>query len=212
MKFATLTYVPELAGDPPAPLPLPSPVTVERWIEQGRINPQTATVQPELLQRQLNAAVERCQDWCCRSFVTQTLLATYLQSPPSGGGGCGCGFGAGGTSGIILLPRGTVQSVESVIAGGVVIDSTGYTSEGNAIVLAAPARAAAVTWKSGYGTADQVPDAIKEGIYEYATVLYENRLGERQTGTGTNRTDSATVFMPRGIQDILRPFQIDFEG
>lgn len=197
---------PVIEADEGGPVPVPSPVTVEDWVKQGRINPQTATQQPELLQRQLNAAVDRCQDWCMRSFMSQKLKAWYVSRSSGSCGGCGS---VSPGSQELVLPRGGVVSVESVAADGSLLDPTGYTIEGNVITLAVPARTAAVVWLSGFGaTAAFVPDAIKEGIYEYATVLFEYRAGERP-GNAIGQGNNPFVFMPSGIQDILRPYQIE---
>ena len=213
MIFAQLERIVEAAGDPPAPVPIASPVTVPEWIKQGRLNPQTAAAQPELMQRQLNAAVERCEDWCCRSFCTQKLRAFYV--PNRGGGSacaCGCGVASHGAN-LMILPRGRVQSVELVEGpDGVIEVDNGYTIRGNVIVLAGSQYTTQVEWTSGYGDAAFVPDAIKEAIYEYASVLFEYRLGERPSGGLGQSQANPFVFMPSGIQDLLRPFQIEFEG
>lgn len=208
MILIQLDPVVETTGDPPVPVAIPSPVTVEEWVEQGRINPQTVAQQPELLARQLNAAVARCQDWCMRSFLNQKLKAYYIADRRRS---CSCGCAVSDAGGAdIVLPRGGVASVESVTAGGVVIDSTGYVQEGNLIRLAAPASTAAVVWVSGFGPdAVWVPDAIKEGIYEYATNLFEYRLGERPGSGGFQSNQNPFLFMPTGVQDLLRPYQIE---
>ena len=208
MMFVQLEQVLEVAGDPPVPVAIPSPVTVAEWVQQGRINPQTAAQQPELLQRQLNAAVERCQNWCMRSFVDQKLKAYYIAD--RGGCSCGCAVSSGASQDMVL-PRGRVASVESVTVGGVLTDSTdGYTQEGNLIRLTSPASTAAVVWVSGFGPdAAYVPDAVKEAIYEYATTVYEYRTGERTGADTQGPSQNPFLFMPTGVQDLLRPFQIE---
>jgi hypothetical protein len=195
MKFLQLE-IPEEADTP-------MPVTVPDWIQQGRINPQTATTQPELLDRQLRAAVQRCQNWCRRSFMQQRLTAWYVSDAK----GCSC-------AGLIVLPRGRVASIETIAVDNVPVPATDYTLTGNVVRLHVPPTTGTVeiSWISGYG-ADPVtvPDGVKEGIYEYATLVFETRLGERSVITAVgNRT--SVEFIPRGVQDILRPFQIEFNG
>jgi hypothetical protein len=109
------------------------------------------------------------------------------------------------------LPRGNVQSVTSITdTNGVVSDAGSYRLEWNTVVLTAPLYAAAtVEYVSGYGDdAESVPDQIREGILEYAAMLYEDRLGAREA----KYQAAAGRTLPAGIVDLWRPFQIEVSG
>jgi uncharacterized phiE125 gp8 family phage protein len=174
--------------------PVGLPVTVQEFVDHARINGITVDVQPELLNRQLAAATRRAELFLRRSILTQTLKALFVPDT--------------GDSQLLLLPRGTVQSVTSVIttSGAVVIPPTDYTLEYNTLKLAAPAYGSVeVTYVSGYGPdADSVPDAVKDGILEYATTLYDDRAGARE-----GRYSSSLEGLPKGVRDLWRGEQIE---
>jgi uncharacterized phiE125 gp8 family phage protein len=184
--------------DPPAVLP----VTVDEFINHGRLNGITVQREPELLTRELTAATGRGEEFCRRSFITQKLTAIFAvdwdQRPDQ--------------RGLIVLPRGDVQSVESVEAAGMPAPADSYvvdTTWGTIQLTTLAGETASVVWVSGYGDAGtDVPDPIREGILQYATVLYEDRVGSRETKYAA----SATGTLPRGIRDIWRPFQVELSG
>lgn len=179
---------------PPAALP----VTVEEFIDHGRLNGLTVDRQPYLIERELAAATRRAERYLRRSILTQVLRAHYgTDSLP-------CDT-------MMLLPRGRVQSVSSVTSDGQVLNPATYVVTGNLITVSAgvlywPAQ---VVWVSGYGdTGADVPDSVREGILEYATVLYCDRLGLREAkyAAGAGRT------LPGGIQDLWRSEQVGVNG
>jgi len=190
MRFLQIEVV-----TPPATIP----VTSDQFVDHARLNGLTVDRQPELIDRELAAATRRGEQYCRRSFLTQTLNALYVPDDLT----CACTL-------MLILPRGKVQKVTSITAGGAVVDPAGYTLEWNVIKLSAPlAGAASVLFDSGYGDdpAD-VPDGIKEGILEYATVLYESRSG----GRDQKYAASGSQQLPDGIRDLWRPFQIEISG
>src|SRR5262245_50971081 len=95
---------------PPAKLP----VTEQEFIDQARLNGLTVQRQPELLQRELAAATSRGEMYCRRSFITQKLAALFVSEPGE----------PPETARVILLPRGRVQSVESVESAGAALANT----------------------------------------------------------------------------------------
>lgn len=188
MRFLNLQIV-----TPPAALP----ITEAQFIDQARLNGITVGVQPELIQREMDAATERGQQFCRRSFITQTLLAVFLpdyvnrESAP-----------------LLVLPRGNVQGVERVESQGQVIAD--YSLTWNVITLPAPVfQPVMVRWVSGYGDDEaDVPAPIREGILEYATVLYESRQGQRDA----KYVADAGLGIPQGVRDLWRPYQIELSG
>ena len=168
-------------------------VTVAEFIDHARINGITVDRQPELIARELAAATRRCEQYLRRSLLEQTLAALFAPDYAPA----------------MILPRGPVKSVTSVTSDGQTI--TGYTLGWNAIVLGTPlANAAEVVYVSaGYGAAaTDVPADIREGILEYATVLYEDRGGTREA----KYQASAGRTIPAGVVDLWRPEQIEVGG
>ena len=174
-------------------------VTTQEYIDHARLNGLTVGAEPDLIKRQLDAATHRAELYIRRSLLQQTLRALFVPD----GKNCACTL-------TMPLPRGDVASVTSITSGGEPV--SGFRLEWNVIILDAPLRgAAAVEYVSaGYGaTAADVPAPIREGILEYATTLYEDRTGAREpkyaagAGGGT---------IPRGVQDLWRPFQIEYGG
>lgn len=177
--------------------PAALPVTVDEFIDHARLNGLTVDRQPELIERELTAATQRAEQYMRRSLITQTLAALY--APENGA-----------RAPFIILPRGEVQSVNSIESGGSEVDAATYSIEWNIITLTQSiAGAATVEWISGYGDdAEDVPAAIREGIYQYATTLYEDRTGSREA----KYQASADRTLPAGIVDLWRPFQIEVSG
>ena len=173
------------------------PVTVDEFIDHARLNGLTVDRQPELIARELAAATQRAEKYTRRSLITQTLLAVYAPSE-------------GVQAALMVLPRGEVQSVTAVNAGGGAVDPANYRLTWNVItLLQSVAGAATVEWISGYGDdAEDVPDLIREGILQYATVLYEDRSGSREA----KYQASADRTIPSGVVDAWRPFQIEVSG
>lgn len=178
------------------------PVTVDEFIDHARLNGITVGRQPDLIDRELSSATRRAELFLRRSLLTQTLQATFVHDDVR----CSA-------SRALVLPRGHVQSVTSVTASdGTVFDPvTGYTVEGNVILLASPLyqQAATAVWVSGYGDAPaDVPDTIREGILEYATVLYGDRSGDRPA----KWMATAGKGVPAGIRDLWRSEQLELSG
>jgi uncharacterized phiE125 gp8 family phage protein len=179
--------------------PAALPVTVDEFVDHGRLNGLTVDRQPDLIDRELTAATSRAEHYLRRSLITQTLKALYLPDDSDDQ-----------RSLVIVLPRGNVQAVNSISSAGAAIDPATYKLEWNTVTLGAPiAGAATVEFTSGYGDAgSDVPDQIREGILQYATTLYEGRTGERQT----KFVATAERTLPAGVIDLWRPFQIELSG
>jgi uncharacterized phiE125 gp8 family phage protein len=179
--------------------PVGLPVTVDEFIDHARLNGLTVDRQPDLIQRELTAATMRAERYLRRSIMTQTLKGYWDTDRLS------CDTR-------IVLPRGRVQSVSTVsgASGSPVLDPAAYQITGAVITLQSPAYTPmSVIWVSGYGDEpEDVPDSVREGILEYATVLYSDRPGRRETrfvGTGTQK-------LPPGIADLWRGEQIEIGG
>lgn len=179
--------------------PTALPVTVQEFIDHGRLNGLTVDRQPDLINRQISAATMRAQRYLRRSIMTQTLTGHW-------------GLDNNEDDGMILLPRGHVQSVTAVsnFSGSTVIDPSGYLLTRNLITLAYPAYTPMmVVWVSGYGDLPaDVPDSVREGILEYATILYCDRMGAREPKFAAG----GDTKLPRGIQDLWRGEQIEVSG
>lgn len=180
---------------PPAALP----VTVQEFIDHGRLNGLTVDRQPDLINRQINAATMRAQRYLRRSIMTQTLKGYW-------------GLDHADCDQLLLLPRGNVQSVTTVsgASGEPVYDPATYVITRNLITLSYPAyTATSVVWVSGYGDLPaDVPDSVREGILEYATVLYCDRMGAREPKYAAG----GATRIPRGIEDLWRSEQIEVSG
>jgi uncharacterized phiE125 gp8 family phage protein len=179
--------------------PVGEVVKAAEFVDHARLNGLTVDRQPELIDRELAAATRRGEQYTRRSFLTQTLSALFVPD----GSTCACGL-------MLILPRGKVQKVRAITAGGAVVDPASYTLEWNVVKLTSPlAGAATVLYDSGYGDDPaEVPDGIKEGILEYATVLYEARSGGREQKYASMGAQA----LPDGIRDLWRPFQIEISG
>jgi|SRR5882672_56535 len=175
------------------------PVTVEGFIEQARLNGLTVARQPNLIERELAAATLRAEQYLRRSLITQTLRGLFVPD----GLDCACGLN-------LALPRGRVQSVESITSGSTEVDPATYTLNWNVVTLQSPLLGAAtVIWVSGYGDdAAAVPDLIIEGIYRYATELYDNRSGV----SDQKYEAQASATLAQGIVGCWRPYQVELSG
>src|SRR4029079_6611383 len=179
--------------------PAKIPVTPEEFIDHARLNGLTVDRQPELIDRELRSATMRAEQFTRRSLITQTLEALYVPD----GLTCACTL-------VLVLPRGKVQAVNRISSGGALVDPASYTLVFNSIKLQSALPASAVVeFVSGYGDEPtDVPDGIKEGILEYATVLYESRSG----GRDQKYASMAQQGVPDGVRDLWRPFQIEIGG
>ena len=189
MRFYRLDLV-----TPPAALP----VTEAEFIDHARLNGITVQRQPELIARELAAATDRGQEFCRRSFLEQTLSARFIPG--------------GVYSEVIQLPRGRVASITSITAaGGIAIDPAGYSFDAASGVVifgaeSVPSSAVVVQWVSGFGPdAASVPAALREGLLEYATVIYGDRRGSREI-KATSDTGSP---VPPGVEDLWAPFRLE---
>lgn len=176
------------------------PVTVQEFIDHARMNALTVDRQPDLIARELQAATARAEQYTRRALITQTLRALF--TAPGGG------YPRGAV--IIVLPRPPIQSLISLVSGGQPIDAAGYTMEGGVILATGLNGAtAAAVYTAGYGAAaEAVPAPIREGILEYATVLYETRGGDR----GGKYQATAGRTLPAGVIDLWRPYQVEVSG
>jgi hypothetical protein len=191
MKFLDVQVI-----TPPAN---PEVVTVEEYIDHARLNGLTVDVQPTLIVRQLDAATQRCELYLRRSLLTQELKALFVPD----GKNCACAKE-------MALPRGPVESVTEIVSNGQPV--TGYTLAWNVVTLQAPLTAPTTVQfvSAGFGdTGADVPAPIREGILEYATTLYEDRTGAREPKHAAAATGGT---VPRGIQDLWRPFQLEMSG
>jgi uncharacterized phiE125 gp8 family phage protein len=173
------------------------PVTVDEFVNHARLNGLTVDRQPELIDRELSAATLRAEQYLRRSLITQTLAGLYTPEDSA-------------AALLIVLPRGDVQEVLAVESAGVAVDPASYSLDWNTITLTQSiAGRATVEWISGYGDdPDDVPALIREGILQYATVLYEDRSGAREA----KYQASADRTLPAGVVDTWRPFQIEVGG
>jgi uncharacterized phiE125 gp8 family phage protein len=178
-------------------------VTAQEFIDHARLNALTVDRQPDLIERELRAATARAENFLRRSLLTQTLKAMFV---PEADCGCSCLCACSST---MTLPRGPVTSVTSILSHGQ--DVSDFHLEWNTVVLDAPLSGAAeVTYISaGFGAAGaDVPDPVREGILEYAAVLYDDRVGARES----KYVASAGRTLPAGVLDLWRPYQIEVGG
>jgi uncharacterized phiE125 gp8 family phage protein len=173
-----------------------SVVTLDEFVDHARLNALTVGRQPELLERELEAATERCEKYLRRSLLEQTLRALFVTEVPA--------------IPLMILPRGPVKEIKKITSRGQVVDPASYKLEWSTVILQSPLATATVEYVSlGYGTqGTAVPAAIREGILEYATTLYDDREGARpqKYEASSDRT------IPRGVQDLWRPYQIEVSG
>lgn len=185
--------------------PVNEPVEVYDLKLQARLDLADNT-QDELLLKKIKAARESCEGFCRRSLITQTLDIWYSEWD--------------GPGLIEKLPRGKVQeivglyfydddNVESEI------DASYYSLVGSTLTLSwfpgyqRRYRGTKVRIISGYGDdPEDVPEALKEGILELATVFWEKRLGE---GTDPKFvTQTQTGGLPSGVFDKWNKYQVRY--
>lgn len=195
MKFASMEYVP--------PGPAVPVVTLDDFKTHARLMGITVGVDDALLTRELQAAITRVESWMRRTMIERDLRALFVPD---------IWRGFEWTLQVIALPRGRVAAVKSVTMAGVDIPVTdGYTLDEWGIIklLQCPTAPVTVLWTSGFGpAATDVPEEIKEAVLEYATALYEDRRGNREI----KATSDTGPGVPTGVQDLLRPFQIEISG
>lgn len=177
--------------------PATAPVTVEEFIDHARLNALTVDRQPALIQRELDSATLRAILYTRRSLITQQLRVRYV--------------GSTGMCNALILPRPPVVSVEKVFALDVELAADQYKLVGSVLTsYTAFGTVATVEYTAGYGAAmTDVPAAIREGILEYATTVYERRTGARDD---TKYQATAARTLPPGVIDLWRPFQIELSG
>lgn len=175
------------------------PVTAQEFIDHARLNALTVDRQPALIERQLQVATARAEQYTRRALITQTLRALFAAEGESSGGQV-----------LLKLPRPPVQTVVLVESGGQPLDAASYQVAWGVIAVTGLYEATtAATYKAGYGSAaEDVPFPIREGILEYATVLYESRDGER----GGKYVATAGRTLPAGVIDLWRPYQVEVSG
>jgi uncharacterized phiE125 gp8 family phage protein len=169
-------------------------VTVEEFTDHARLNGITVGAEPDLVSREIDAATSRAEQYLRRSLIEQTLKALFV---PESNGDPAC-----------ALPRGPVASVTEILSNGAAI--TGFTLAWNIVTLnaAAPGPVEIEYVSAGFGAAGaDVPEPVREGILEYATALYEDRMGARPA-----KYAGAVAKLPPGIADLWRPFQIELGG
>ena len=178
--------------------PASIPVTVDEFIDHARLNGITVGRQPDLIDRELAAATRRAERFLRRSLITQKLAAAFAPD-------------ALACDQAIHLPRGRAQSVLTVGNSAEVHDPATYRLVGESLIQSDVwfTQATEVVWMSGYGDAGHdVPDNIREGILEYATGLYCDRMGLREA----KYASGAGMRLPLGIADLWRPDQIELSG
>ncbi len=115
------------------------------------------------------AAREAAEGYMKRSLVTQTLSVAFDDYAPMQ----------------FVLPRGKVQSVESVKfidkAGDETLLTSGqyYLTAGNralVFVVTPLSHQIEIVYLAGFGDADAVPNAIKQGMKAHVAYMYENRM------------------------------------
>lgn len=163
-----------------------------------------------IFQAKLIAARERCEGFTRRSLITQTLDVWY--DDPSG-------------IGYFELPRGKVQqvvSVETIDLYGLstTLEPDLYTVSGTLLTYGVsgwvtayrPSFGIKIRIVSGYGNAEDVPEALKQGILEYTAFTYENRLGEPPNVkfAASITSGGTTGGLPVGVYEKWQPYQVRY--
>ena len=187
---------------------------------KAHLRVDTADEDP-LIQNLIAAAREACEEWCGRSFVTQTLTLTLDRFPsPSltAPGPETAWSGSFRNDGTIELPRPPAISLTSITY----IDTNGasqtLSSSGYKLDLASqPARLApafgtswpatrdeiasvVIVYSAGYGAASAVPARAKAAILLLLGTLYENRE-DAVVGSIVSR-------LPLGVMDLLGSIRV----
>jgi uncharacterized phiE125 gp8 family phage protein len=172
--------------------PIEEPVTVAEVKLYTRVYHD---VEDALIAQWIKSGRKAAEDYQHRSYVTQTWVMNLDSFPCSQ----------------ILLPRPPLVSVESikyydtdnveytVDAATYYVDSSsevGRLSLNYGIswptITLRPINAVKITFVTGYGAPEDVPDQFKDAIYLYCAYRFENRIAESGT-------------IPRAFFDILRP-------
>lgn len=169
------------------------PASLEDLKSFARID---GTEEDGLLDGFLQAATEAAQQYTRRSFIGQSLKATYdLEQgcPDNWLDGCydlPANYFDGGLPEVIELPRGPIRSVTSVVTydesnAPSAYDPANYSLIGNRVVLAEDAYwptslrrvgALEITYSAGFGDERQdVPQPIRTAILIHAALLHETR-------------------------------------
>jgi uncharacterized phiE125 gp8 family phage protein len=190
--------------------PIEEPVDLAEALAhvRGVLEGDDATFNAKLI-----AARERGEAFTRRSFCTQTLDVYYTDPD-------GVGF--------FELPRGRVQSVVSITIsdpyGGadIIMDPLYYKLVGSTLLYGMTGWPTApgyygmplgikIRIVSGYGEPEDVPVAIREGILEYATYMYESRLGEGpETKYAASVSQTEAGALPPSVFDKWQTYQIRY--
>ena len=192
--------------------PLQEPVTVDELKSHARIvdppDPAEIAKQDALLQSQITAARERCEGFTRRALIEQTIDVWYDSWD--------------GPGVVEDLPRPPVIEVVSIICYDngnqpTVANDAIYTLAGRSIIFMdwlpyfRPVKGIKIILKVGYGPdPEDVPTALRSGILEYATMLYEHRMGEPYEAeyAGAASAAEAAGVIPPTVYDLWRPYQI----
>lgn len=152
----------------------------------------------ENLQAMLAAAVDRCEGYLRQSLITQTLDIWWDTWD--------------GPGVIENIPRGPIQTIVGVYCyddGGIVTQAEEgtYTLGGTTLVFNTwppyfrQYRGLRMRIIAGFGDdPEDVPAAIRQGILEYATSMYDTRLGEGSSVKFSAQANFAGA-LPPGVVD-----------
>jgi uncharacterized phiE125 gp8 family phage protein len=187
--------------------PVKEPCTLDQLKGHARVALDD-TSQDADLNRALVASRMRCEGFTRLSLITQTLDVWYHSWDNPGL--------------IEQLPRGKVQQVLGVFVYDdssieTEVDSGIYTVMGNTILFATwppyfrPYYGIRVQIVSGFGDEpEDVPADLTEGILEYATHMFEYRLGE---GPETKyQAQASTGGLPPTVYDKWNRWQVRYSG
>lgn len=180
--------------------PAVEPVTVEELRSHARI---AVNDYDDILNQAIVAARERCEGFCRRSLIDQTLDIWYDSFE----------------MGVIEnIPRGPVRSLLGIYTydyGSIetVVSDEIYRIHGNTIIfsdwvpLIRPRLGLKLQIVSGFGDdPEDVPMSIRMGILEYATHLFEHPAGEGAEIRYVVQANSGAL--PESVRDKWRRYQI----
>jgi uncharacterized phiE125 gp8 family phage protein len=158
----------------------------------------------EMLQTMLAAAVDRCEGYLRQSLITQTLDIWWDTWD--------------GPGIIENIPRGPIQTVVGLYTyddGGIptTVETSTYAIQGTTLLFNTwppyfrPYRGLRMRVIAGFGDdPEDVPATIRQGILEYATSLYDTRLGEGSSVKFSEQANMAGA-LPPGVVDKWRRYQ-----
>ncbi|MGB1540581.1 MAG: head-tail connector protein, partial [Rickettsiales bacterium] len=127
------------------------------------------SAEDSLITDMITAVREAAEEYLRKSLITQSWVLTYEDYAPA----------------VAMLPRGPVQSISSVK----VIDRSGAeTAVSNTVYHLGVGKASVhfdtvqlgylveIIYSTGYGDADAVPEAIRQGMLTHLAALYDNRI------------------------------------